>query len=99
MRNESLNRRSFLKTMSSAGMLAALPEVAFGAPNGNIIHEVAEPGQNADAKPVFARRVVLVQEAKPGKSGDVAVRRTAGQAEPLRQFTDPERRTIRGKRT
>ncbi len=51
MQNDGLNRRSFLKTMSSAGMLAALPEVAFGG--GHVVHEVAEPGQEADAKPRY----------------------------------------------
>src|SRR6266699_1801848 len=49
MQNDGLNRRSFLKTMSSAGMLAALPEAAFGG--GHVIHEVVEPTQEADAKP------------------------------------------------
>jgi predicted dehydrogenase len=48
MQNDGFNRRSFLKTVSSAGMLAALPESALGA--GHVLHEVAEPGQQADAK-------------------------------------------------
>jgi predicted dehydrogenase len=52
MQNDGLNRRSFLKTMSSAGMLAALPESAFGASHG--LHEVAEPGLQADAKPKYS---------------------------------------------
>src|SRR5258705_5851357 len=52
MQMESLNRRSFLKTLSSAGMLAALPEAAFGG--GHVVHEVAEPGQEADAKPKYS---------------------------------------------
>ena len=56
MQNDGLDRRSFLKTMSSAGMLAALPEAAFGlAPGGgHILHETAEPGQEADAKPKYS---------------------------------------------
>src|SRR5258707_6438318 len=52
MQNDGLNRRSFLKTMSSAGMLAAMPEAAFGG--GRVIHEVAEPGQEADTKPKYS---------------------------------------------
>src|SRR5438552_18857826 len=52
MQNDGLNRRSFLKTMSSAGMLAALPEAAFGA--GHVIHEVTEPRQETDAKPKYS---------------------------------------------
>src|SRR5258707_13387084 len=49
MQNDGLNRRSFLKTMSSAGMLAALPEADLAG--GHVVHEVAEPAQDADAKP------------------------------------------------
>src|SRR5437588_9312131 len=52
MQMDGLNRRSFLKNMSSAGMLAALPEAAFGA--GHVIHEVAEPRQETDAKPKYS---------------------------------------------
>jgi predicted dehydrogenase len=52
MQNNGLNRRLFLKTMSSAGMLAALPEAVFGG--GHILHEVAEPGQEAGAKPDYS---------------------------------------------
>jgi predicted dehydrogenase len=52
MQNHTPNRRSFLKTMSSAGMIAVLPEAAFGA--GPIIHEVAAPSQEADAKPKYS---------------------------------------------
>src|SRR5258707_2755559 len=52
MQNDGLNRRSFLKTMSLAGMLAALPEASFGG--GHVVHEVAEPGQEAAVKPEYA---------------------------------------------
>jgi predicted dehydrogenase len=52
MQNSTPNRRSFLKTMSSAGMIAALPEAAFGG--GHIVHEIAEPSQDADAKPKYS---------------------------------------------
>jgi predicted dehydrogenase len=52
MQNNGLNRRLFLKTMSSAGMLAALPEAAFGG--GHILHEIAEPSQEAGAKPDYS---------------------------------------------
>src|SRR3981081_83563 len=52
MQHDGLNRRSFLKTMSSAGMLAARPEAAFGG--GPVVHEVAEPTQEADAKPKYS---------------------------------------------
>ena len=56
MQKDGLNRRSFLKTMSSAGMLAALPEAGFGLTpgGGHIAHEIAEPGQDADAKPKYS---------------------------------------------
>jgi predicted dehydrogenase len=54
MQNDGPNRRSFLKTMSSAGMLAALPEAGFGLGGGHVVHEVAEPGQDADTKPKYS---------------------------------------------
>jgi predicted dehydrogenase len=52
MQNSTPNRRSFLKSMSSAGMIAALPEAAFGGEH--ILHEIAEPSQDADAKPKYS---------------------------------------------
>src|ERR1700728_797607 len=55
MQNDGPNRRAFLKTMSSAGVLAALPEAALGLqPGENITHEIAEPAQDADAKPKYS---------------------------------------------
>ena len=52
MQNDGFNRRSFLKTMSSAGMLAALPETAFGG--HRVLHEVAESAQEAVASPKYS---------------------------------------------
>jgi predicted dehydrogenase len=52
MTKDALNRRSFLKAMSGAGMMSALPGAAFGlrtVETGHIIHEVAEPGQDPSA--------------------------------------------------
>jgi len=56
MQKDNLNRRSFLKTMSSAGMLSALPEAAFGmgSSGGHVVHEVAQPSQDADSKPKYS---------------------------------------------
>src|SRR3984957_12755223 len=55
MQNDGPNRRAFLRNMSSAGVLAALPEAALGLqPGENITHEIAEPGQDADAKPKYS---------------------------------------------
>ncbi len=56
MNHEGPNRRSFLKTMSSAGMLATLPEAAFGLHPGagHIVHEIAEPGQDTAVKPKYS---------------------------------------------
>jgi predicted dehydrogenase len=51
MQKENANRRSFLKTMSAAGVMSALPEAAFGMRGGSIAHEVAAPGFDADEKP------------------------------------------------
>src|ERR1700735_110890 len=56
MLKDGLNRRLFLKSMSSTGMLAALPEAAFGlaAGNGPVLHEVAAPSQDAAAQPKYS---------------------------------------------
>ena len=67
MQNDGPNRRSFLKTVSSAGMLAALPEAAFGlhAGGGNVIHEIAEPAQDAEIRAAILRLgEAMVQVAK-----------------------------------
>ncbi len=42
---DAQNRRNFLKSLSSAGMLTALPASAFAATDGHIAHEVAAPSQ------------------------------------------------------
>ena len=49
---DGVGRRSFLKATSSAGLLSALPETALGLhlPGGHVVHEVAEPGMDPDAK-------------------------------------------------
>jgi predicted dehydrogenase len=59
---DSLDRRSFLRSVGSAGMLAAFPEAAFAgmAGGGSVVHEVAEPGQDADAKPKYHVRFAVV---------------------------------------
>src|SRR5579862_5208477 len=54
MAMDAVNRRLFLKAMGGAGMMSALPMTAFGlspVESGQVIHEIAEPGQDADAKP------------------------------------------------
>jgi predicted dehydrogenase len=54
MAMDALNRRSFLKGMSGAGMMSAVPGGAFGlhtVETGHIIHEVAESGQDPNAQP------------------------------------------------
>ena len=56
MQSDGVNRRSFLKAMGSAGIFGAVPEVALGLHpgEGHIIHEIAEPGQEADTKPKYS---------------------------------------------
>jgi predicted dehydrogenase len=56
MLKDGLNRRLFLKSMSSTGMLAALPEAAFGlaAGNGPVLHEVAAPSQDTPVQPKYS---------------------------------------------
>jgi len=59
---EGAGRRSFLKTMGAAGMLSALPEAAFGLHpgNGSIAHEIAAPGDDAEAKPKYSIRFGVI---------------------------------------
>ena len=47
--SDAQNRRHFLKSLSSAGMLSALPVSAFGSTEGHILHEVAAPSQPVTA--------------------------------------------------
>jgi predicted dehydrogenase len=56
MQRESVDRRSFLKTMGTAGMLSGLPDSAFGLypPRTHITHEVAPRGFDAPARPNYA---------------------------------------------
>ena len=56
MQSDGLNRRSFLRTVGSAGMLAALPEAAYGLHpgGGHVAHEIAKPSQETDAKPKYS---------------------------------------------
>lgn len=56
---DAVNRRLFLRAMGGAGMLTLLPEAGFGlraAENNNVIHEVADPGQDAEAMPKYSIR-------------------------------------------
>ena len=60
MTMDAVNRRSFLKSIGGAGMMSALPVAMFGLPamdSSHIVHEVAEPGQDASAKPKDSIRV------------------------------------------
>jgi hypothetical protein len=52
----AINRRSALKTIRSTGVISVLPEVAlgFGTGEGRVVHEVAAPGMDPDAKPKYS---------------------------------------------
>ena|SRR6516164_5714323 len=54
--------------------------------------------QDARPEAVLARRAVLLEIPERRERGDVAMRCAAGEGKPARQFTDPERRTVRGER-
>ncbi|HMF74227.1 MAG TPA: Gfo/Idh/MocA family oxidoreductase [Bryobacteraceae bacterium] len=56
---DAVNRRSFLK---ATGAISALPEAAFGlhAAGGTIIHEVAEPGADPEAKPKYSIKFAVI---------------------------------------
>ena len=50
-----IDRRSFLQTMGSVGLMGTLPEAAFAAHAGNhVVHEVAAPSQDAEAAPKYS---------------------------------------------
>lgn len=60
-----IDRRSFLKTMGSVGMLGTLPEAAFAlhSGDGHIVHEIAEPGpyaQESNSKPEHSIRFAVI---------------------------------------
>lgn len=50
---ENIDRRSFLKTVGTAGVVSALPDSAFGLNRdvGTVLHEVAAPGFDQEARP------------------------------------------------
>ena len=51
---DMVDRRSFLKAVGSAGLVSALPEAAFAAEGRGVVHEVAEPGEDAGARPKYS---------------------------------------------
>jgi hypothetical protein len=62
MQLDNAGRRSFLKTIGTAGVLSALPEAAFGLHAGveSVRHEVAAPGVDADAKPEHSIQFAVI---------------------------------------
>src|SRR5580698_1285936 len=56
-----MDRRSFLQTIGSVGLMGALPESAFAAHtgDGHIVHEIAQPSQGTDAKPSHTIRFAV----------------------------------------
>ena len=83
---DGVDRRSFLKTMGSAGLSTAFPAAAFGASpfSGAVVEEKAEPAQDAAVRPAYSVRFsVCGHEPRPhlrhGRRDD-AWRRRAGRA-------------------
>ena len=58
MVTDGVDRRSFLKSVGSAGLSTAFPAAALGASSyaGAMVEEKAEPGQGADVKPGYSVR-------------------------------------------
>ena len=58
MAMDGVDRRSFLKTMGSAGLSSALPVAAFGASplRSSMVEEMAQPGPDWEAKPAYSVR-------------------------------------------
>ncbi|HEX9199128.1 MAG TPA: Gfo/Idh/MocA family oxidoreductase [Acidobacteriaceae bacterium] len=58
---DGFDRRSFLKTMGSAGLSTAFPAAAFGASPfaGSVVEEIAQPAQTEEAKPAHSVRFAV----------------------------------------
>jgi predicted dehydrogenase len=58
---DSVNRRNFLRTMGAVGLMGTLPETASALHpgGGHIIHEIAEPAQDAATKPEHSIRFAV----------------------------------------
>jgi predicted dehydrogenase len=56
MDHQDSNRRSFLRTLGAAGLMAALPEgaIAAGPASGRIVYESVQPQDEMDAKPKYS---------------------------------------------
>ena len=69
---DGVDRRSFLKTIGSAGLTTALPGTAFAASPfaGSIVEEIAQPEQGAGAKPADSARFAVVDRMKIGAIHD-----------------------------
>jgi predicted dehydrogenase len=61
MQMDGVDRRSFLKTVGTAGLSTAFPIAAFGASPfaGPVVEEVAEPAQGPEAKPAYSVRFAV----------------------------------------
>ncbi len=59
---DAMKRRSFLKRTGSAGLMAALPEAAFGLDMGlgQVVHEVAAGDRDAEAKPKYSIKFSVI---------------------------------------
>ena len=56
---ELVDRRSFLKQLGYAGALSGMAVPAFGE---HVIHEIAEPGQDAAVAPKHSIRFSVVRD-------------------------------------
>ncbi len=65
MSQDMLARRAFLKgaasgVVGSAGLMAGLPAFGLDVDAARVVHEVAEPGQDAEAKPKYSIKFACV---------------------------------------
>ena len=54
-----MNRRLFLQSIGSAGVIGSLPALGQPLSNSSIVHEVAQPGPDAAAKPKYSIRFAV----------------------------------------
>ncbi|HEY4378842.1 MAG TPA: Gfo/Idh/MocA family oxidoreductase [Acidobacteriaceae bacterium] len=60
MQIDGVDRRSFLKTMGTAGLSTAFPAAAFAAaPSTGVVEEMAAPAQGTNAKPAYSVRFAV----------------------------------------
>lgn len=82
MGSEMFGRREFLRAVGSAGLMAGIPSIAEASPidPARVVHEIAEPTEDADAKPKYSIKFAVCGMSHDHIYGMVgAIQRGGGQ--------------------